>query len=1187
MMGESELLIFMYVVAGTLGLTTLVLALISYRQRGQVKAQVEVLVALAEDFRRLSFQGVGASLTGNQRMDMAVQAIVERMAYLQDFLPATVRETISNRVGNDDDTTSESEEAGGDTIIPYPSLPSDGGSAHDPLRAPKRSDSLTLTLNPVKEPRGSKAPMTPTTTRPGSRFNQRSHQGEQLLKTALSGQQADIRGLMTAIAQLRAMNTTLLQFRTAVVEALPEFLLFDNDEETDCLRALSVVSVVFCLVRHTIDGPNILRYGVDEQGRAKVAGQEVNLRDEDVALLQRVFDEAGLSGGTTGAEITNQDELVASLIVLVVLKNALRNNMVYHPRVAPQHAPFLGVQAGGLLYDNQDALAYYLEKAPGTLLSASSLPEKELRLLQAVTGELSLNFGWVVQGEAPPGLMFSSWKEATKRLSPTHFRFYFAVWLAEMGGGDNAKWPWPGAVRFRDLPEDLISTFHQSFEFVLSRLPKMTETEVAEAYLTFRWTHQAGTLPAEPPDFGRIAAMRLVLMVPKLAAACVRAFSSLPQDAQETLATELARTGIAGQHYSGLGGASTTGGPALMIYYAPRFLQQAGTEIGQALLILAELYQAGRALFGLNLDQQGTTATLRVDIIKDIPPNEFRTMARDVTRGFVFRKLSTNVATLEFSDQSVSAGSSVRIGAPVETLSGPSSHGPRSTTSQAGGGSVFSESPQHQHPSSLLVTNRQGSNLPGSPLMSLHPTASGDKRLNFDGDVIYQTSNGRKSASGSVAHVMRSPRSGPPRQQTARKSSTRGALGALTGSLPPGVRLGSVEGSDARNPESALDVPGLPWKPVSVVVYQFRNFHGLFVGRSQSEGGMVGRIHSLYIETVMSETNQMRGLAETFSGDRLVTYFNVSRKDASHRTHAPAAALSVSEAFAAVGTQARACGVRVNLVAGISTGEARVGQLGVSAGLSLGGATNLQGLKALGVLGLPVTAAAGLAVVGKRLLKPPSEMVGANPVLLDDRVQLAACFQFEMRPCARVRLTKLSPQPFTVYQLLRRLEPDPQSCQEWMYELQKRQQDETNAKKEQRALDLFLRGSPEEALSALGAVRKSNATSGGPGERDSTDEQGSRCSSSAPAGVDQWDSSMNQTRDTLARQSNSSLEESGRGTGRSPASTPGPSFTGRLHRHRTTAPQYTWLIRILEHPVASRMGEDYADPLLSELINEV
>ena len=212
---------------------------------------------------------------------------------------------------------------------------------------------------------------------------------------------------------------------------------------------------------------------------------------------------SGLGGGRTAA-------MLALTAVHDVMKlEALR------PTVLPEHAPYQGYAAGDPITDHDAALAYVLEYDTEALPCIAALSPAQQAAVRFTQAELQYNHGWLVQGEAPPGALFSRFKAKLAQsgsASPAaDVAFYFVHWLTDLAGAVPA--PLRGAEQFASrLPLhvscSIIGTVH-----VPMRLADTSETELMEDYLVGTWRERRQILQELPTGPHAIALMRLVAQV--------------------------------------------------------------------------------------------------------------------------------------------------------------------------------------------------------------------------------------------------------------------------------------------------------------------------------------------------------------------------------------------------------------------------------------------------------------------------------------------------------------------------------------------------------------------------------------------------------------------------------------------------------------------------------------------------
>ena len=224
--------------------------------------------------------------------------------------------------------------------------------------------------------------------------------------------------------------------------------------------------------------------------------------------------------------------------------------------------------------------------------------------------------------EAPPGLLFSRFKEAIVegRASETDVSFYFVHWLTDLAGAEAFDMgPWPGSEKFTvKFPMKVLQAFLDSFGFI-DHLATSSEVETMERYLKGRWA-ALGPPTKSIVRGGEVAAMRIALMAQGFEKEAITAFEELPAEKRDILLMELARTGtkmsfeLAPDVLR-----DAPAGPTLFIYYGPALLQKAGAaHIADALSLLAAVFHAARKLFPLEPNSTGAeiVVTIRIDKLK-------------------------------------------------------------------------------------------------------------------------------------------------------------------------------------------------------------------------------------------------------------------------------------------------------------------------------------------------------------------------------------------------------------------------------------------------------------------------------------------------------------------------------------------------------------------------------------------
>ena len=170
------------------------------------------------------------------------------------------------------------------------------------------------------------------------------------------------------------------------------------------------------------------------------------------------------------------------MLVLTAVHDVMKNKTLL-PRVLPQHAPYQGYASGECINDHDVALAYVMECFPHLLPSYHCLEPGQRAPILFTQGKMGFNNGWLVQGEAPPGVLFSKFKQVITRgrASNVDISFYLVHWLTDLAGAEvfHDK-PWPGAERFTtQFPVRVLASFVDSFGFV-DGLAAQSEVEVME-----------------------------------------------------------------------------------------------------------------------------------------------------------------------------------------------------------------------------------------------------------------------------------------------------------------------------------------------------------------------------------------------------------------------------------------------------------------------------------------------------------------------------------------------------------------------------------------------------------------------------------------------------------------------------------------------------------------------------------
>eukprot|EP00913_Durusdinium_trenchii_P002639 g2444.t1 len=332
-----------------------------------------------------------------------------------------------------------------------------------------------------------------------------------------------------------------------------------------------------------------------------------------------------------GHDFGRRLERTLAMLVLMTIHDIMKLDIL-RPTVLMNE--FCGYKSGEVIGDHDIALSYVLERCPEALPSFAGLLPELQECIRFTHCKLDYNMGWLVQGEAHPGALFRAFRqvilERPKETSSKDVAFYFVHWFADLAGAEAS--PLTGCEKFvLKFPLHVLSSFIDSFP-VVWKLGPLTETQVFEEYLIWRWENMPTSLGVRPSGTGAVAQMRLVLMAQGDSVEILRQFKQLPKSDANILTKdgtfrgrsgphafgELAITGCPGQSYS-CDDSREVRGPAILVYYAPALMQKAGRKNPYgALRILAEVFRQARALWPLSDSDAEKTVLLRIDVLKEL-----------------------------------------------------------------------------------------------------------------------------------------------------------------------------------------------------------------------------------------------------------------------------------------------------------------------------------------------------------------------------------------------------------------------------------------------------------------------------------------------------------------------------------------------------------------------------------------
>lgn len=462
--------------------------------------------------------------------------------------------------------------------------------------------------------------------------------------------------------QIRSPEYTTRHFHDDITHAFPELRLYclETEEDLDVSKSISAgmastsagrstfeeyqrtIGAMFCifwLMRLHLDGKECFSFGMKKDWTPKTEedfqGNSQDSQELRVEYKKRkaFYDNAnwdGLEKLCVGAGLLKKQngphdpERTLAMLVLMSIHDLMKLDRL---RPTCSVKQFNGYKKGEQIGDHDIALSYVLEHFQKALPSFAGLSKSQQDSIRFTHCKMDYNMGWLVQAEAPPGILFGALRRAIKGGQATKksqdVAFYFVHWFADLAGAE--PFPMQGCEKFvLKFPLPVLTNFIDSFPVVWNLGPK-TETQVYQDYLEWRWGRAAsecslGPVPSDP--FG-VAKMRLVVMSQGDALEVLRSFSDLPPRDQETLAEELSLTGCCDQSFSQ--NQQKQRGPAILLYYGPALMQKAGSaDPYNTMRIIAEIFRTARQLWPLSEDKQlaDQTTILRIDALKELSAQE-------------------------------------------------------------------------------------------------------------------------------------------------------------------------------------------------------------------------------------------------------------------------------------------------------------------------------------------------------------------------------------------------------------------------------------------------------------------------------------------------------------------------------------------------------------------------------------
>merc|ERR1719382_584905 len=101
------------------------------------------------------------------------------------------------------------------------------------------------------------------------------------------------------------------------------------------------------------------------------------------------------------------------MLVLLALHDIMKVSLLV-PKVSEEVKDFHGYKTGEQITDHDRALSYVLLHHPQVLPSFAKLQRDQQQSIMFTHCKMDYNMGWLVQAEAPPGILFSTFRKVIK-----------------------------------------------------------------------------------------------------------------------------------------------------------------------------------------------------------------------------------------------------------------------------------------------------------------------------------------------------------------------------------------------------------------------------------------------------------------------------------------------------------------------------------------------------------------------------------------------------------------------------------------------------------------------------------------------------------------------------------------------------------------------------------------------------
>lgn len=471
-----------------------------------------------------------------------------------------------------------------------------------------------------------------------------------LSENLMQGKVTDWQSARNAAGKIREASYSCKDFYNDLMAAFPELRLYcistgntledisssGRSVDDEYQRTIGALFAVYWLMRLDMDGKQAFSFGLDERWEPRNASSEIWSFREDSELTKRTEFFENTDWATVqqlvvdsgcllpkGDAYEHDVERTLAMLVTMTIHDIMKLKMLL-PQVADDIPDFSGYKSGETITDHDIALGYILAHQPSKLPSFVGLPTAQKDSIRFALGKMEYNMGWLVQGEAPPGALFTKFREVVTsgQANQADIAFYFFHWFVDLAGAEPA--PLEGCEKFvLRFPLRVLTQFLDSFK-VVQTLSLRTEAELYEEYLTENWVRSRPqpSAPSAPSGPGAIAKMRIALMAQGNSEQILSQFDQLPQEDKVALSEEMAITGCRGQQYvvdSLEGGPAHGKGPAILVYYGPALLQKLGSRFPRlALRVLAEVYRVARELWPLTVEAADENVFVYIDALKEM-----------------------------------------------------------------------------------------------------------------------------------------------------------------------------------------------------------------------------------------------------------------------------------------------------------------------------------------------------------------------------------------------------------------------------------------------------------------------------------------------------------------------------------------------------------------------------------------